>query len=766
MVIPAYNAADWLPYAIESVLVQTRPPCELIVADDGSTDNTAEVVARYGHAVRHVVFRHGGVYAVRNAILPALKGTWFLNLDADNGIEPDFLEKALEIVETHADDASFAFVYPDMQCFGERTDVVERPDFSVTKLKEGNYLDMNSLVRTDVARRFGFDPAFNSGQGDYDFFLTLVENGFRGTPLRSSRLHYRVHPGSISYEGRRRFQHRRLADQILAKHTTFFTKREAAKLRDRARRGCANAMWGAVYDEYEIGRYRAALRYAHGAMRCDIRMLSRGRIALLIMSLAVHASGGILWMSRPLEVGETLAYAPSRIWHSAYRKLRYWWWNFCLRLKYGELPVIWVKIRGTVPGRTTPRIRTRRSVEMQDYRRWHWLEKGSSPAGHDYVMELAPGDELYPNALFMLVREGVRRQQPDVIFSDHAWSNGERSRQPCFKPDLPVSELRWNADVLDGTMMVRGDVWRTGGGIPRGACRLATSVAHTRAVLMNRIVPFATADRHAGETRDDGPRVGIVIPTRDRVKLLGNAIRSIREHTAYTNYEIVVVDNGSTETGTVEYLRQCGEKVVRCPGPFNYAALNNAGTRALATPLVLFLNDDIEVPSCETEWLSWMVATVSEPGVGVVGARLDYPCGATQHGGIGIFRGAGGKLLMRNLFSGQVDRNFWVTRRRECLAVTGACQMVRREAFESVNGYDEQFPVVCNDVDFCLRVREAGWRVIYQPAARLVHHEGVSSAGCKARAKEIDNSHKLFDSRWSDKIKRDSFARLEWEGLK
>ena len=227
VVIPTYNSARFLPQAIESALGQTAPPLEILVADDGSTDDTAAVVARYGMAVKYRRFGHMGVYAVRQAMLAEIRGDWFLNLDADNWLAPDFLEKMGAILAANGKDETFAFAYPDMELFGDSTGRLERPEFDVRRLKTGNYIDMNSVIRTEVARQFGFDPAFNSGQGDYDFFLTLAENGFRGVRVPGATLHYRVHGGSISQGVRRKRNQRAIMRRIVRKHRGFFGPAEA-----------------------------------------------------------------------------------------------------------------------------------------------------------------------------------------------------------------------------------------------------------------------------------------------------------------------------------------------------------------------------------------------------------------------------------------------------------------------------------------------------------------------------------------------------------
>lgn len=760
--IPTYNSAHDLPRAIESVLAQSFKPYEIIVADDGSTDNTREVVATYGEAVRYARFEHAGVYSVRNSILAELKGEWFFNLDSDNWIAPDFLEKAAQLI-AEQDHAKLAFVYPDMEKFGEVQGPVIRPEFCVAKLKTGNYVDMNSLIKTDVARRFGFDPDFNSGQGDYDFFLTLVENGFVGIALHSARLHYCVRKGSISYEGRRLFRHVELANKIILKHATFFSKREAKKLRSGASKACANTIWSTAAEEYEIARYQAALSIAVRAIRCDWRMLSVRRIYLFLMSLVVCASGGILWLSRPVEFGETQRSAWKRVLRRAGRKFGFWWSSLALKLGRAQNPIIWVVLSGGKASRSAASIRTRRSVEMQDYAHWRWLSDDAEPADSDYVVVLSPGDELYPDALFRFARESIREAHPEIVYADHAWWNGAESFQPCWKPQFSQAELRHNLDVLQGSMMIKSSIWQKANGNLREIFQEAVSVAHLPVIVMNRHVPYEPFAPTPAEEQKDFPRVACIIPTKNRATLLANCIRSIQQHTAYTNYEIVIIDNGSTDPDAVDYLDRCELKVIRHPEPFNFSELNNIGATATDTPLLLFLNDDIEVLETEALWLSKMVETILEEGVGVVGAQLEYPCGATQHAGIGLFRGSRNKLEMRNLFCGQVNKNFWVERRRECLAVTGACQLVRREAFGTVKGYDESLSIVCNDVDFCLRIREAKWKILYQPCAKLVHHEGISSAGDPSRFAMSVKAHSIFDNRWMARYKRDPFVRQEWE---
>ena len=227
VVIPTFNYARFLPQAIESVLNQTAHPFEILVADDGSTDNTLEVVRSYTNKVVYIYFDHCGVYSVRQKMLQQIEGNWFLNLDADNWLDPDFLNQMICTVKENAKDKTFAFAYPDMELHGDRTGRVTRPEFTLHRLKNGNFIDMNSVINTVVAKRYGFDSNFNSGQGDYDFFLTLAKSGYRGVRAGKAVLNYRVHEGSISSNVRRKRQQREIMRKIVYKHRGLYTPEDA-----------------------------------------------------------------------------------------------------------------------------------------------------------------------------------------------------------------------------------------------------------------------------------------------------------------------------------------------------------------------------------------------------------------------------------------------------------------------------------------------------------------------------------------------------------
>ncbi len=221
------------------------------------------------------------------------------------------------------------------------------------------------------------------------------------------------------------------------------------------------------------------------------------------------------------------------------------------------------------------------------------------------------------------------------------------------------------------------------------------------------------------------PRVSIIVPTRDG-SLLPTCINSVLERTAYENFEIVIIDNGSTSPETADYLASLPERVrvIRDDSPFNYSALHNRAVPSCQGEILVLLNDDTEV--INPDWLREMVSLVMQPGVGIVGAKLLYPTHAIQHAGVVLgFAGVAdhvGKLAPADS-PGYFGR---IALPCEYSAVTAACLAIRTSVWHEVGGLDESFQVAWNDIDLCLRVRARGWAVAYSPDAQLFHYESLT----------------------------------------
>jgi len=260
-----------------------------------------------------------------------------------------------------------------------------------------------------------------------------------------------------------------------------------------------------------------------------------------------------------------------------------------------------------------------------------------------------------------------------------------------------------------------------------------------------------------------GPLVSLVIPTRDGLDLLQICVMSILDKTTYTNYEILIIDNQSTQPETLTFFSRIQEedprvRVLRHDQPFNYSAISNFGVQSAIGSIIGLINNDTRVIS--PDWLTEMVSHACRSDIGCVGAKLYYADETIQHAGMTLgIRGAAGhshRCLPRDAH-GYFTRLMCV---QNLSAVTAACLLVRREIYEEVGGFNERdLTVAFNDVDFCLKVREAGYRNLWTPYAELYHYE------CKTRGYDDTPEKREHYCRelnymkavWGDKLLNDPY---------
>lgn len=410
----------------------------------------------------------------------------------------------------------------------------------------------------------------------------------------------------------------------------------------------------------------------------------------------------------------------------------------------------------------------------------------------DFVALLDHDDRLAPEALLRVVEALQQQPNAGLIYSDEDKLDAAGERfDPHFKP-------QWNPDLLLAQNYISHlGVYRTAlvrelGGFREGfegaqdhdlalrvTARLAPEqIVHIPEVLYHwRAVEGSTAlssgqkdytteaglaavrdylAEHApGATVEAGhfpntyrvrwpeprptPLVSLLIPTRDRVEILRPCVEAILAHTDYPHFEVLILDNQSQCPETLAFMQAVAERdarvrVLEWDRPFNYSAINNFGAQQARGEILGLVNNDIEPIS--REWLDEMVRQVVRPEIGCVGAKLFYPNDTIQHAGvilgIGGVAGHSHKYFHRNA-PGYFTRLHLA---HNLSAVTGACLLVRKAVFEEVGGLDaENLAVAFNDVDFCLRVREAGYRNLWTPYAELYHHESVSRGADDTSAK-------------------------------
>lgn len=422
-----------------------------------------------------------------------------------------------------------------------------------------------------------------------------------------------------------------------------------------------------------------------------------------------------------------------------------------------------------------------------------------------YIALLDHDDELTPHALLRAMQAFVLNPQGKVLYSDEDKIDQDGRRfDPYFKPDFNLGLLR-SHNYMCHFAVYDANFMRELGGPRVGfegaqdydlALRAidsvdAAAVLHVPQILYHwRTATGSTASGHGnksyafeagrralqehlqrrglqGEVLEapeasgmyrvrwgipvDPPLVSIVIPTRNGEKILRQCLDSLVQ-TRYPNYEIIVMDNGSDEAASLQLLAErtaSGQiRVLRDDGPFNFSAINNRAVHeATHGEFVLLMNNDIE--ATHPEWLDEMVGPALEPGVGCVGARLWYPDGRIQHAGVVLVCGVAGhahKLLAR----GQHGYMGRAVLAQDFVAVTAACLLLRKSIYEEVSGLDETLAVAFNDVDFCLRVREAGYRNHWTPYAELIHHESVSRGyeDTPEKQKRFNSEVKILQTRW------------------
>ena len=396
----------------------------------------------------------------------------------------------------------------------------------------------------------------------------------------------------------------------------------------------------------------------------------------------------------------------------------------------------------------------------------------------DYLALLDHDDVLAPNAVYEMLR-AARATGAAFLYSDEALFEKDPAHATVghFKPDFAPDylnccnyichfavfsrEMFWQAGGLDPACDGSQDhdlflklsercapvhvprvlyFWRVHAGSTSAGTQAKPYVAEAakraiaahlaRTGALGRVADGLFPSTYKVEYEIPGaPLVSILIPNKDHADDLDRALRSVYEKTDYAHFEVIVIENNSTQKETFAYYEAAQAahenlRVVRWDGPFNFSAINNFGRRHAKGEYLLLLNNDVEVQN--GAWLREMLGLCCQPGVGIVGAKLLYPDGTVQHAGVvtglGGFAGHSHKYA-RGDGSGYMFRLATV---QDFSCVTAACLLCRAGVYDAVGGLDEGFAVAFNDVDFCLRVRKAGWRVVYTPYAQLTHYESKS----------------------------------------
>lgn len=434
-----------------------------------------------------------------------------------------------------------------------------------------------------------------------------------------------------------------------------------------------------------------------------------------------------------------------------------------------------------------------------------------SMAMGEFIGLLDHDDLLSPNALFEVAKALEADDTIDVLYTDEDKVDMELKEhfQPHLKPDFNLDLLRSNNYICHFFVVRRSIVEKIGGfrGEYNGAQDYdfifrctddARRIYHIPEILYHwRTHKASTADNPAskmyafeagkkaiethlsnyGQTaevtlkKDLGfyrvkypvqgtPAVSIIIPNKDQKDTLKLCIDSVLSKTAYSNYEIIIVENNSTTQEIFAYYEELKKddriSVVTWEGAggFNYSAINNFGVSKAKGEYILFLNNDVEV--LEDTWLEEMLGNCQRPEVGITGVKLLYPDKTIQHAGTVI--GIGG--VAGHMFVGMsANRSGYMHKaslQMNYSAVTAACMMMKRTVFEQLHGFEEQLSVAFNDVDLCLRTVQAGYLVVYDPYVVLYHYESKSRGqeDSQEKIRRFQGEIEFMRTRWEDLLKK------------
>lgn len=452
--------------------------------------------------------------------------------------------------------------------------------------------------------------------------------------------------------------------------------------------------------------------------------------------------------------------------------------------------------------------------------RYQKLEENNGIAGNtnaavamatgDYVMLCDHDDLVAVDALYEMVSVLNEDSSTDIIYTDEDKVNSDTTMyfSPNFKPDFNFDFLR-SINYICHIFTVRKTILDEVGGFRENfdgaqdfdfilrCCEKTTKIAHIPKILYHwRSHENSTAgnpdskqyaidagkralEEHYArlgidaEVRytgifimfesvlkvKDNPKVSILIPSKDHVEDLDKCITSIEEKSTWKNFEIIVIENNSTEQDTFAYydqiqLRYPNVQVVYWKKGFNYSAINNYGASFATGDYYVLMNNDIEVIT--PQWMEYMLGYCQRENTGIVGAKLYYPDDTVQHCGVVIGMGGFAGHILTRTERKDSEHSGRLKAIQDISAVTAACLMIKKTTFDAIGGLDEEFQVALNDVDLCLKVRAHGELVVENPMVEMYHYESKSRGmeDSKEKHERFKREIARFRTKWADILEK------------
>ncbi|MHB1231978.1 MAG: glycosyltransferase [Burkholderiales bacterium] len=771
VIVPTHNRPDLLMRALRSIKAQSYPNIEIVVVNDAGVD-VENIINWLGKDANITSVRHGknrGLAAARNTGLRVARGDIITYLDDDDIFLPDHVATVVDALQK----TDKPFVYTDTEYVREsiehgqmkelgRGKLYSNVTYSKERLHIGNFIPVNSWGhwKSILAQTGYFDEDMDSHE-DWDFLLRCSRQfDFAHLPKVTVQVHQRAQADNMLRRERHKFYdtyqllyaryddfgNAKIAEGRRAILAQLLTQGERLPVTVQSKdASCGDA---SARHEYATWRSKRSLQEIDAQLFAE-RMTLVWKARPLFQIVIILAPGEEPRLADTLDSLGSQFYSGWRLTVVA---------DFpAPEAAFNEVAQLcWIEAH--TAGERVTAINTLIAEENAG-----WL------------LFIPPGTVFEPHTLIRFGDYVHLHPEWRLIYSDddRVDASGEFI-SPRFKPDFNLDLLRstdyigpclFRADALGKTdgysclaqvetydMALRvldqhgeqaiGHIADVLVHLPAGwdaigneeYARQAVNQHLARQGIRGRVGEGYVAGTHrVVYERMGNPLVSIIIPNRDKIEFLQPCVESVLEKTSYINYEIIVVDNQSTDPDVLDYYEKLQQRlpnrirILSFDREFNFSAMNNLAAREAQGEYLLLLNNDTQI--VQSEWLEHLLSYGQRADVGIVGPRLVYPeSGKLQHAGVVLGMSSVADHPFYGVLSitdpgymnrAQADQNY--------SAVTAACLLIRKNAYEQAGGMDEErLKVLFNDVDLCLKVRELGYKIVWTPYATAVHHGSTS----------------------------------------
>ncbi len=763
VVIACYNYGMYLTEAVESVINQTYQNFEIIIVNDGSTDNSAEVANHLAnkyilYSIKILNQNNSGQPAIsRNNGIKASKGEYILCLDADDKIAPTFLQKCVSVLEGNP---SISIAYTYRQDFDGVEQVVKTEEYKFNILKYRNIISVTSLFRKKSWEDVGGYRTNVKGLEDWDFWIALGAKGYFGQLIHEPLFYYRRHDTGLFQEAIKD-QKRKVAQIIINNKGIYPT--EIIKN--------AEIFLDQIGEETNFPRVSVIIptynRHKNLLFAIDsVLQQSFNDFEILVVNDAgedvqnvitefndnrikyfVHKSNKGLAAARNTGLknakGKYIAYLDDDdVYYPDHLKILL---SFLENSNY--------KIAYTDAYRVIQEFKDGKYVTVNK----------DIPFSNDFSKEKLLNLNIAPVLCFMHEKSCLNNVGwfDETLKAHEDWEFWIRfsEKYEFYHIKKITSEFRQRTDKSNMTSSQSLDFYNSYRDIIAKHYNLSKDY---KDILNNQVINLNIIKQRAinsGQIKntDEPLHVSIIIPLYNKVELTQKCLLALYKNTSHDiNFEVIVVDNASTD-GTASYLEFAKRvfqnfSVIANTKNKGFAKANNKGVKQAKGKYVLFLNNDTEpTPG----WLKKLYEIINNDcNVAAVGSKLLFPDGSLQHAGVAIIkdRQLPDPLVARHLYWKAPSNIADANKLKTYQALTAACLLVRKKVFDEVQGFDEEYWNGYEDVDLCFKFGELGYKLVYQPGSIVFHYE--SQSGPERFSKVSHNINRLH-KKWIDRIKPD-----------